>query len=151
MQLRESKALKTTTYKFIFLLPKGWFPVLGSLLAPMVLCCSLFDNDSLRETQFFSGLAVYQRECLACHMEDGRGVPGIHPGLVESPWIKGSDENLIGYLLTGGFSPAVLMARFDFLTDAEVADVLSYSRAAFGSGAGAIGAAQVTNVRLKTR
>ena len=151
MQLRESRALKTTTYKFIFLLPKGWFPVLGLLLATMVLGCSLFDNDSLRETQFFSGLAVYQRECLACHMKDGRGVPGIHPGLVESPWIKGNSEALIGYLLTGGFGPVVLMARFDFLTDTEVADVLSYSRVAFGGGVGAISATQVANVRLKIR
>ena len=73
-------------------------------------------------------------------MKDGRGVPGIHPGLVESPWIKGNSEALIGYLLTGGFGPAVLMARFDFLTDAEVADVLSYSRAAFGGGVDAISA-----------
>ena len=120
-------------------------------LVTIVLGCSLLENDNLREPQFFSGLAVYQRECLACHMKDGRGVPGIHPGLVESPWIKGNSEALIGYLLTGGFGPAVLMARFDFLTDTEVADVLSYSRVAFGAGVGAISATQVANVRLKIR
>lgn len=129
----------------------GWFPIIGTFLVTIVLGCSLLENDNLREPQLFSGLAVYQRECLACHMKDGRGVPGIHPGLVESPWIKGNSEALIGYLLTGGFSPAVLMARFDFLTDTEVADVLSYSRVAFGDGVGAISATQVANVRLKIR
>jgi len=129
----------------------GWLPVIGVFLATVILGCSIFGNDNPGEPQFFSGLAVYQRECLACHMEDGRGVPGMHPSLVGSPWIEGSSEVLIGYLLTGGFGPAVLMARFDFLTDAEIADVLSYSRAAFGSGVGAISATQVANIRLEIR
>ncbi len=151
MELRENKSPKTNIHKPILLFPMNWLPVTGLFLAIMLLGCSVFNGDNLREAQFFSGLAVYQRECLACHMEDGRGVPGIHPGLVESPWIKGSSEALIGYLLTGGFGPAVLMARFDFLTDTEIADVLSYSRAAFGGGIGAINATQVASVRLKIR
>ena len=74
------------------------------------------------------GLPIYERECLACHMSDGRGVPGMTPGLFNSPWLAGPQESLIAYILTGGFGPRVQMARFDFLSDDEIAKVLTYSK-----------------------
>lgn len=54
-------------------------------------------------------------------------------------------------MLTGGFSPEVLMARFSFLTDAEIAAVLSYCRKVFGESAGAVTAEQVTRVRAQVQ
>ena len=126
-----------------------WQYIKGLFLTTTILGCAAIGERDPKETQFSSGLSIYQRECLACHMADGRGVPGINPGLIESPWIVGNSEVLIGYLLTGGFGPAVLMARFDFLTDAEMADVLSYCRAVFGRGASAVSAQEVAKVRLE--
>lgn len=93
------------------------------------------------------GREIYERDCLACHMSSGRGVPGMTPTLVASAWIAGSEDALIGYMLTGGFGSQVLMGRFDFLDDAEMAAVLSYIRQEHGSGASPITAERVASVR----
>ena len=93
------------------------------------------------------GREIYERDCLACHMSSGRGVPGMTPTLIASPWITGSEDALIGYMLTGGFGSGVLMARFDFLDDAEMAAVLSYIRQEYGNGAPPISVERVASVR----
>ncbi len=82
-------------------------------------------------------------------MADGRGVPGMNPGLLGSPWVLGSSDALVGYVLTGGFSPEILMARFDFLTDTEMAAVLTYCREVFGEDSGAVSVEQVARVRAQ--
>ena len=56
------------------------------------------------------------------------------PALVDGPWVTGSADALIGYVLTGGFGPEILMARFDYLTDAEMAAVLNFVRREYGHG-----------------
>jgi len=77
------------------------------------------------------GEAIYMRDCLACHMADGRGVPGMNPPLTTSAWVSGPADSLAGFVLTGGFGPQILMARFDYLSDAELAALLTYIRRAF--------------------
>lgn len=77
------------------------------------------------------GEQIYTRDCLACHMVDGRGVPGMNPSLVSSAWVAGSPDALAGFILTGGYGPDVLMARFDYLSDTELAALMSYVRFAF--------------------
>lgn len=83
------------------------------------------------EISAIDGAQIYARDCLACHMVDGRGVPGMNPALVGSPWVAGSPDALAGFILTGGYGPDVLMARFDYLGDAELAALMSYIRAEF--------------------
>ena len=82
-------------------------------------------------------------------MADGRGVPGMTPGLRDSPWVLGSSDALVGYVLTGGFGPVVLMASFDFLTDSEMAAVLTYCREEYGEAAGTVTVEQVARVRAQ--
>ena len=82
-------------------------------------------------------------------MSSGRGVPGMTPTLIASPWITGAADALIGYVLTGGFGPEILMARFDYLTDAEMAAVLNYIRREYGGPGGSIDAEQVAAVRAQ--
>lgn len=69
------------------------------------------------------------------------------PTLIDSPWITGSEDALIGYMLTGGFGSEILMARFDFLSDAEMAAVLNFIRQEYGGGASPITAERVASVR----
>ena len=95
------------------------------------------------------GREIYERDCLACHMSSGRGAPGMTPTLIASPWIMGSEDALIGYMLTGGFGSEILMARFDYLDDAEMAAVLSYIRREYGDGAPRVTAERVASVRAR--
>lgn len=69
------------------------------------------------------------------------------PTLLASAWIAGSEDALIGYMLTGGFGSQILMGRFDFLNDAEMAAVLSYIRQEYGDGASPITVERVASVR----
>ena len=71
------------------------------------------------------------------------------PTLIASPWVTGGADALIGYVLTGGFGPEILMARFDYLTDAEMAAVLNYIRREYGGPGGSINAEQVAAVRAQ--
>ena len=82
-------------------------------------------------------------------MSSGRGVPGMTATLIGSPWTTGGEDALIGYMLTGGFGSEILMARFDYLDDAEMAAVLSYIRQEFGEGASPITAERVASVRAQ--
>ncbi len=111
--------------------------------------CAAQDEPVPADQLVADGLTIYRRDCLACHMADGRGVPGMTPGLLGSPWLLGSSDALVGYVLTGGFGPAVLMASFDFLTDAEMAAVLAYCREVYGEGAGTVSVEQVARVRAQ--
>lgn len=94
-----------------------------------------------------SGKALYARECLSCHMRDGRGVPGMSPALLASPWVLGSADALIGFVLSGGFGPDSLMASFGYLGDGELAELLTYVRVQFGNDTNAITPEQVARAR----
>jgi mono/diheme cytochrome c family protein len=73
----------------------------------------------------------------------------MNPPLVDSPWVSGSPDALIGFVLTGGFGPDILMARFDFLGDAELAALLTYVRQTFAAIEVPIAPEQVTAVRAQ--
>lgn len=121
------------------------------LTAVLAAACSSKQLRPTGEPTAADGLAVYEKECLACHMADGRGVPGMSPALLNSPWVSTEADALIGFVLTGGFGPEVLMSRFDYLTDAEMAGLLSYVRQAFGNGASPVTADQVARVRASVQ
>jgi mono/diheme cytochrome c family protein len=80
-------------------------------------------------------------------MADGRGVPGMNPPLIGSPWVGGTPDALAGFVLTGGYGPDILMARFDYLSDDELAALLTYIRAQFAGLTEPVTAAQVAGMR----
>jgi glucose/arabinose dehydrogenase len=103
------------------------------------------------------GATLYRQACATCHMVDGRGVPDMQPALLDSAFVKGDPKVVIDVLLRGPakalpanrekYSNA--MPEFSSLSDAEIAEVLTYVRRQFGHGATAIAAAQVAAVRAK--
>ncbi|MBO0932186.1 c-type cytochrome [Fibrella aquatilis] len=100
------------------------------------------------------GLAVYKQYCLTCHQVNGSGVPGLNPPLRGTEWVNGDKARLIGVLLNGLQNAEVegetydnVMPAHDFLTDAQIADVLTYVRSNFGNKASAITADEVTAQR----
>ena len=98
------------------------------------------------------GAQLYQQVCAACHMPDGRGVPGMQAPLVGSSIVAGDPATLVRVVLHG---PAqvlpetrpkyqVVMPPFaSAFNDTDIAETLTFIRRAFGNGAGAITPDQV--------
>ncbi|HDR52389.1 MAG TPA: cytochrome c [Mariniphaga anaerophila] len=103
------------------------------------------------------GKKVYNTACLACHMADGSGVPGMHPPLIQTEWVTGDKERLIDITLNGmsgkievnGETYNSIMPPHSHLSDKQIADVLTYIRKSFGNNASEITVAEVQKVRNK--
>jgi len=101
------------------------------------------------------GAVVYKNVCLTCHQADGYGVPNLNPPLIKTGYVLGPKPRLIGIVLRGLPGPIEIngdeykqpMPAQAYLTDAQVADVLTYVRNAFGNRAGAVGEVEVKAVR----
>ena len=89
---------------------------------------------------------VYVQFCLACHMEKGEGVPGLYPPIVQTEFVLGEKKKLIDAVLNGmeglvevkGQQYNNVMAKMDYLSDEQIADVLTYVRSNFGNNAEAV-------------
>ena len=101
------------------------------------------------------GKKVYDSVCLACHMRNGTGVPGMHPPITESDFVNGDTEQLIKIVLQGlsgkmeikGEVYNSIMPAQAHLSDQEIADVLTFVRGSFGNNSGPITPAEVKKVR----
>jgi mono/diheme cytochrome c family protein len=124
--------------------------VSGGLLASLLLGCGGPDSASPQDR----GAVIYATHCASCHQRDGRGVGNVQPPLAGSVTVVGDPDTLIAWLL---FSqrPATLpprkglavMPQFSWLSDEDVAAVLTHVRSHFGNQAPAITPAQVATVR----
>jgi cbb3-type cytochrome c oxidase subunit III len=110
------------------------------------------DNQSLAD----SGKIIYETYCLACHQEDGNGVPGMNPPLSKTDWVLGDSTRLINVILKGlkdaeinGETYSNEMPSHDFLTDKQISEVLTFVRKSFGNNAGAISVEEVKKQRSK--
>lgn len=101
------------------------------------------------------GKELYEQICAACHMADGSGAAQMQPALVGSAVVKGDATQMIRVVLK---SPAAVlpadrpkygnvMPAFSMLTDEQIANVVTYIRQRFGSGADAVTPVQVAAQR----
>jgi ubiquinol-cytochrome c reductase cytochrome b subunit len=99
-----------------------------------------------------AGATVYTANCAGCHGATGMGQPGVFPPLANNPVATGPAEKVIPILLNGlqtkitvnGTAYAGVMPAWKGnLTNAQIAEVLTYVRSAWGNKAGAITTAQV--------
>lgn len=100
------------------------------------------------------GAAIYKQYCLTCHQANGSGVPNLNPPLRGTDWVNGDKARLIGVLLNGlenaeieGETYDNVMPAHNFLTDGQLADVLTYIRSNFGNKASPITAEEVKQQR----
>jgi len=101
------------------------------------------------------GKVVYTSYCLPCHQADGGGVSNLNPPLIKTSHVLGNQSKLISILLKGlnqeieidGEVYSNPMPAHNFLTDLQIADVLTYVRNNFGNKASAITPAQVKALR----
>ncbi len=103
-----------------------------------------------------AGAMVYLNNCNACHRSDGTGATHTFPALAGNTVVNAKDPtSLIRIVLEGSARPgtvespsALAMPGFGWrLTDANVADMLSFVRASWGNKAEAVTPAQVATVR----
>ncbi len=101
------------------------------------------------------GKEVYKKVCLSCHMEDGGGVPRLNPPLINTTYVTGDKKQLI-YIVLKGMKERVAiddeyfsnnMASHAYLSDVEIAAVLTYVRNSFGNKASVVIPAEVKQVR----
>ena len=102
------------------------------------------------------GRLVYLDQCAGCHMENGQGVAGVFPPIRGNTGVHAHDATSLARLvLDGGRSATTRSSPEGFampgfghkLSDADVADVLTYIRASFGNHAGAVSTHDVAQVR----
>jgi mono/diheme cytochrome c family protein len=106
----------------------------------ILLLSSFTTNQSLKES-INRGKEVYALYCQNCHMEDGKGTPGINPPLAKADYIKKPAKVLIDIILKGqsgdilvnGQKYNAIMPAQDYLTDMQIADVLNYVRNTWGN------------------
>jgi mono/diheme cytochrome c family protein len=106
------------------------------------------------------GQEIYGR-CMACHQQNGDGMPGAFPPLAGSEWVTGPVSRPIAILLHGlqgeltvkGTKYNSMMLAYGTgvpMTDEEVASVLTYVRGSFGNTASAVTVEEVAKVRTAT-
>lgn len=112
------------------------------------------------------GREVFLRDghCNTCHQPNGLGMTGIYPPLTRNPWLTDNNDRLVKIVLKGlwgaievgeqkfdpgkGIPP---MPGFAFLTDEEIAAVLSYIRNSFGNEAPFIRPGTIAKIRDETK
>jgi mono/diheme cytochrome c family protein len=107
------------------------------------------------------GKAVYESNCLACHQQDGSGVPNMNPPLVKTKWVLGDKKALTRIILKGLQGGEIEIDGDKFhnpmppqesvLSDQEIADVLTYVRNSFGNKASMVTVAEVKAIRAKLK
>jgi len=93
---------------------------------------------------FADGKAIFAKNCAACHQASGKGIPGAFPALAASKFVLGPSADVAAVLLKGrggmpDFSPT--------LADADIAEVLTYVRSAWGNRASALTEQEVAVLR----
>lgn len=122
------------------------------------LCWTVFVSWQTDKGAMERGKKVYNLYCLSCHAADGKGMASLNPPLIKAPAVTGNKAKLIQVILKGmdtneeinGQVYTNTMAPLDYLTDQQIADVLTYIRKSFGNKASVVTTAEVKAVRAKT-
>jgi mono/diheme cytochrome c family protein len=102
-----------------------------------------------------AGYDVYKKHCLSCHQSDGSGITGYFPPLGNSERVQKDEERLIKIILSGlsgeievnGVIYNTPMPPLNYLTDQQIADVLTYIRSDFKNNALPVSPVNVSRIR----
>jgi mono/diheme cytochrome c family protein len=106
------------------------------------------------------GKVIYVQRCMACHQGDGGGVPRLNPPLDGASAVKGNDKLKLVRIVLKGMTERVEidgeyydnnMSANPDLTDAQVADVLTYIRNNWTNKASMVTVAEVKAARAKIK
>jgi len=113
--------------------------------------------DVLGREVLDAGATLYETYCVACHQRDGKGDGSRFPPVAATRWVSGDPGRLIGVVLNGlqgevqveGQTFNGVMPPHAFLTDDQVAQLLTFLRQNFGNYAGGIKPGDVAEIRAR--
>ncbi len=125
------------------------------LFIVFLLLVSCGGNQQAKTDSPEDGKINYDKYCLACHQTDGSGVPGMYPPLTRTDWVAGDKSRLIEVVLNGLKGEIKVndqvykteMPNHLYLSDAQIAAILTYIRSNFGNEADAVLPADVATIR----
>lgn len=109
-----------------------------------------------KEMQAEKGKQVYMSLCFACHQADGNGLPGAFPPLAKSDFMLADRDRAVRIVLKGLTGPvtvngktinSVMPPQEAVLTDAQIADALTYVFNTWGNTGDAFTTDQVKAIR----
>ena len=107
-------------------------------------------NDAAR----LNGKAVFDANCAACHLADGKGVPGVFPPLANSDFFQQRPYEMAHIVLNGRSGEIVVNGEHynsvmppQDLNDQQVADVINYVSMAMNGGKAVLTPEQVKQMR----
>jgi mono/diheme cytochrome c family protein len=120
-------------------------------------CCIAFIAVSAQQqpTSKQRGAVLYKKYCLTCHQANGTGVPRMNPPLIKTSYVTGDKIKLIKWVLQGSSEKVPIDGEYynnnmpaqNYLSDQQVADVLTYIRGSFGNKSSAVLSPEVKQVR----
>ncbi|HAV60988.1 MAG TPA: nitrite reductase, copper-containing [Verrucomicrobiales bacterium] len=110
-----------------------------------------------KEIQIERGKGVFMQTCFVCHQMEGQGIPGQIPPLAKADYLMEDRDRSIRIVLQGMTGEVVVnekkyngvMLPMNNLSDAEIANVLTYVRNSFGNQGDAIAPDEVRRVRAE--
>lgn len=117
-------------------------------------------NNKLTAASVARGKMIYLQRCMVCHQADGGGVPKLNAPLDGSTAVNGANiakliKNIVkGFNdrveIDGEFYENAMPAAAD-LTDAQIADVLTFIRTSWSNKAAPVTLMQVKQIRSKLK
>ncbi len=112
-----------------------------------------------RAQQAQAGAVLFKGTCSTCHQDNGEGLPGVFPPLAKSDLLTSAPTRAIDIVMNGLTGPVTVngkqydsvMPPMSQLNDDEVANILTYVLSSWGNTGPQITAAQVAEVRAKTK
>lgn len=104
------------------------------------------DEDNLQQDALAAGEETFNTYCASCHGRDGEGSPPRYPAIRGTDAVTGDRDMLISTILNGIDGPTQ-MPPHDFLTDEQVAELVTYVRQNFGNDVNPVSPEEVEEVR----
>ena len=108
-----------------------------------------------KDIQIAKGKGVYMQTCFVCHQPNGEGVPGQIPPLAKSDYLmadpiraaRGVVQGQSGEMTVNGKKYNGTMIPLNYLSDEDVANVVTYVLNSFGNAGGAVKPEEVRRIR----
>jgi nitrite reductase (NO-forming)/hydroxylamine reductase len=102
-----------------------------------------------------SGEKLYSAHCMACHQATGQGLPGAFPPLAASDYLADGPASAVDAVLNGLSGPITVngtdynavMPNLSYLSDEDVADVVTYVMNSWDNPGGEVNSGEVAAAR----